>query len=379
MLIQTSFVSAYVSLSFSATTIPSSVEPGQKANVLITITNAGNEAATNLNLNVKSSQYVTVENQFFSVGSLNPSGSTTITVPVTILRNSPEGSTSIPITANYNVGTSAGTISSDNSVIIKITRRPLLQVVYTQYDKEVIQKGNTVTMTIGLQNKGGGRIKDLTVALRNFTLPIVPADTDTEKIYSSLESGQILNISFNLFVNQNAQTIVYSVPITVSFYDEQGTLYTDTKYSGLKVSGVPDFVVSLERLDNFFQGTKGRASITIANRGSGTAYFLTAYSTSDLNLEPTVSYIGNLDPDDTSSLVLDSNLGEASKGIHKLNVTLLYKDSYNEQFSKEYLINLDVQSKPFEMPLIVQVVIVVVALILSYLKRNEIKKIVLRK
>ncbi|MBS3055727.1 MAG: hypothetical protein J4452_04550, partial [Candidatus Aenigmarchaeota archaeon] len=106
ILMQTSFAHAYVALTFSANTVPRSLEPGQKANLLLTITNAGNEVANNVNMNVRSTPYVSVDNSYFGLGSINAGSSATLTIPISVLSNAPEGSTSIPITTSYSPGSS---------------------------------------------------------------------------------------------------------------------------------------------------------------------------------------------------------------------------------------------------------------------------------
>ncbi|MBS3055750.1 MAG: hypothetical protein J4452_04665 [Candidatus Aenigmarchaeota archaeon] len=369
---------AYVSLSYSASTVPTTVEPGQSANMLLTITNAGNEVAGNVNLNVKSTAYVSVGTSMFSVGSINAGGATTITVPIQILTISPEGSTSIPITTTYSAGSSSGTSSSDNSVILTITRRPLLQVTDVSYSNPLIQRGDTFRMNISLKNVGKGQVKDLIVSLRNFSLPIVPAGTDTEKFVGNLNPGDSTQVSFDLIVNNNADTITYSIPVTLTFYDESGTLNTNTKYVGLKVVGIPDFVVAIDKQENMYAGTVGKLTLSIANTGTGTAKFLTAYAnSSDGDISPYASYIGNLDPDDSNTVTLD--VGPMSTGKHDVTLYLSYKDSYNQDFTKMYPIEFSVGQMPIEIPLAFQILIVAIILAVAYWKRHSLMGIFKRK
>lgn len=370
---------AYVSLTFSSSTIPSTIDPGSSGNLLLTITNTGTDLATQATLTVQSSPFVTATTATFNLGTLNAGGSSQVTIPITISSNAPEGTVALPVTVTYSVGSTVGTVTAQNSATIIVTKRTLLQITNVSYDEMQIQRGDTVKMSVTLMNVGSGQVKDLTVALRNFSnLPISPASTDTESFVGTLNAGQSTTVSFDLIVSTTADTVPYSIPISLSFFDDQGNSVVDTKFAGLKIVGIPDFVVSIDKLDNVYAGTSGTITISIANDGTGSAKYVTAYATaSDSDVSPMTTYVGNMDPDDTNTI--NVGISPLKAGTHDITVHLAYKDSYNQELSKDYPLSFTVTSAPIQIPLTIQVLIVLIVLAIAYVKRNSLIKLLLRR
>jgi len=370
---------AYVSLTFSSSTIPSTIVPGSSGNLLLTITDVGTDFAGQAVLTLQSSPYVTASVTTFNLGTISAGGSSQITIPITVSSNAPEGTIALPVTVTYNVGTTAGTVTTQNSATIAVTKRTLLQITNVTYDKSEIQRGDTMTMSITLKNVGGGQVKDLTVALRNFSnIPLSPASTDTEIFIGTLNPGQSKTASFNLIVSTSADIIPYSIPVTLSYFDDQGNSQREIKYAGLKIVGIPDFVVSIEKSDNIFAGASGTLSLSIANDGTGSAKYVTASATaSDSDVSPNTNYVGNMDPDDTNTVNFD--ISPLTPGKHEVTLHLTYKDSYNQDFSKDYPLTFTVTSAPIQISSTVQIVIILAVLAIAYWKRSTLMKLLRRK
>lgn len=373
-----SSASAFVSLTFSSSTIPSTIGPGSSGNLLLTITNTGTDLATQTTLTVQSSPFVTATVATFNLGTLNAGGSSQVTIPITVSSNAPEGTIALPVTVAYSVGSTAGTVTTQNSATITVTKRTLLQITNVTYDEKQIQRGDTITMSITLMNVGSGQVKDLTVALRNFSgIPVSPASTDTESFVGTLNPGQSTTVNFGLIVSTTADTVPYSIPVSLSFFDDQGNAQTDVKYAGLKIVGIPDFVVAIDKID-VFAGTSGTITVSLANDGTGSAKFVTAYATaSDADVSPKTNYVGNMDPDDTNTITFD--ISPVKAGQHDITLHLTYKDSYNQDFSKDYPLKFTVTSAPIQIPFTIQILILVIVLAVAYVKRSSIIKLLRRK
>jgi hypothetical protein len=145
------------------------------------------------------------------------------------------------------------------------------------------------------------------------------------------------------------------------------------------VSGKPDFVISIETGNNFFLGDTGTLSISISNSGTATAQFLTAKFDSNLYTTPSEYYVGNLNPDDSSTISLSVSLKGLETGKHSLNMTLFYKDPYNKEYSESKLIQFDVVSKPIQISGNVEIVIILAVLVILYWKRKSIMELIKRK
>jgi hypothetical protein len=371
LLILPTLVQAYVSLAVTSSTTPSVIEPDDQANLIMTITNSGNDYARNVKLTIKPHSFITATTNFYDLQTIGPSSSVQIAVPIRVSTSATVGTTALPFTIDYSEGSSTGTITIQNSVSIMITKRALIEVVNVTYDKELIQPGDIIEMDMKLQNVGNGGIKNLVVSIGNINLPFVPINSGSVFI-GNLDPREEANATFDLIINRDAETIAYNVPLNLTYYDEVGILHSDTKYVGLKVSGKPDFVVTVESTTNMFAGNNGEITLSIANRGIATAQFLTVDFISDLNILQKENYIGNLDPDDTGTVSLDVNLRNVRPGEYPVTVELVYKDPYNQEFSESRTLEFEVASQPFQIPFIYQIVILLIILGVLYWKRHSI-------
>jgi hypothetical protein len=379
LVVQPALASAYVSLSTSGTTVPTTVEPGSNVNLILTIANLGTTTAENVKLNLNPGTYISPEQYQYSLQVIQAGSSTQVTIPLKISNSIPEGTNALFFSIDYSEGGTSGTRTLENSVTISVTKRSLTEVSNVSYSKDFIQPGDTVLMKVELQNLGKGTIKDLVVSLKNISSLFVPIGSDTDVYLGTLQSLQKNTASFNLIVNKNVNTLAYSIPVTLAYYDEANVLHTDQKYVGIKISGKPEFVVSVEKQENMYAGNVGKLSISISNRGTATAQFLTLKFDSLVYVTPNEYYAGNLDPDDSSTISLDVNLIGMQTGKHSLNMTMFYKDPYNKDYSETRILQFDVTNMPVQISTNMQIIIGLVVVAIVYWKRNSIKRLVKRK
>jgi len=379
LMVLPSLVSASVSLSTSGTTVPSTIEPGSKINLLLTITNLGITTAENVKLNLNPTNYMAPDQYQYSLQVIQAGNSIQVTIPLKISEAISEGTNALFFTIDYTESGTSGTRTLENSVTISVTKRSMIELTNVSYDNDFIQPGDTVVMKIELQNLGKGNVKDLIVSLKNISSLFVPIGSDTDVYLGTLSSLQKSAASFNLIVNKNVNTFAYSIPVTLTYYDEANVLHTDQKYLGIKISGKPEFVVSIEREDNLFAGSVGKLSISISNRGTATAQFLTVKFDSLNYVTPSEYYVGNLDPDDSSTISLDVNLRGMQIGKRSLDMTLMYKDPYNKDYSETRNLQFDVTNQPVQISTNTQIIVGVIIVIIAYWKRNFFKGLLKRK
>jgi hypothetical protein len=341
----------------------------------LSITNTGTLPARDVKLSIRSHSFISPDQFVYNLQTLGAGNSVQVAVPITVSTNAHEGATAIFFTIDYKESDSGGTRTIENSVSVSITKRALIEIRNVSYGKEIISRGDIVTVTVLLENVGRGRLKDMTVSLNNANLPFVPAAADTESFIGTVEAGQQRSVSFNIIINKEADTKAYSLPVVFSFFDESGMPKTETKSIGLRVSGNPEFVVTVDKTENLYSGFTGKITISISNRGTATAQFLTTYFntfSSDISYTPSEIYVGNLDPDDGSTVSYEISLARMQSGTYKLPFVLSYKDPYNQEFTETKIIQLEVTSKPIEIPMTLQIVIAAIVLIVIYWKRQSI-------
>ena len=238
-------VSAYVSLAAGGQIVPSVIGPGEKTNLVLTIANNGNEVASNVKLKFKSNPAVTPDQSSYDLGSIAAANSQVVTVPIKVSDAAAEGTTALVFTIEYTAGSASGATTVENSISISITKRIQIQIEDVRFSKDVIQQGDDVNFDFTIKNVGKGALKDLRVSLEDYTLPFVYLTN--ENFIGNIGAGQSAKTSFNIIINKEAKTIAYNLPITLNYYDEAGLLHTDKKYVGIKISGKPEFVVSIDK------------------------------------------------------------------------------------------------------------------------------------
>ncbi len=364
--------STYVSLTVSSQIVPSTIGPGDSGNLILTITNGGTEYARRVKLTVISHSSITFGSRSYDLGIIAPSGSTQISIPIAISSSIEVYTTTVFFSISYSEGDSASTATIDASTSISISRRSLVQIESVTWDKELIEPGDVVDVDIYVKNGGMGDLKDMTVELGNATLPFVSASGDIETYLGDLSVNELRKAAFSIIVNKGAETIAYRVPVTIKYYDESSVLHTDIKYIGLKISGQPDFIVTLEDDSAMYAGSSsGELVISLANRGTATASFLTLRFNSTFDIIPAEYYVGNLDPDDYETVTLSVDLTSVPAGKHSLPIEMAYKDPYNQEMSESVSIDFTAHRiQPAGIPLIAQLAIVGIVIIILYWKRK---------
>ena len=237
-----------VSFTFTSETVPASLEPGENGNLILTITNSGSTSADNVRLNFQPNQFIALQQTSYDLQSLSAGKSVQIVVPLTVSNSVTEGITSLSFSINYL--DSGFTKTVQNYVPISINTRSLIEIKNVTYSKEIISRGNTVDMNVTFQDVGEGKIKDLIVSMKNFTLPFVPAETDTESFVGDVDLSTERTVTFKIIINLDAETKAYSIPISFSYFDQLGNPRSDVKFVGLKISGTPEFIVTVDKTES---------------------------------------------------------------------------------------------------------------------------------
>ena len=365
---------AYTALSVTSQLVPSTLAPGESGNMVLTISNGGTDYARNIKLTISSHSDITFEQRTFSLDTLAASSSKQVSVPLTIHPDMTKGATSIFMTITYSEGAASTTSTYSTSVSLSVSQRSLIQIEGILWSDSLIQPGDNINATVLLKNVGSSNVNDMTVQFGDTTMPFVAADGDLEDYVGSIPSKQTSEAMFSILVNKDANTEAYSVPLTLSYYDESGTAHTDTKYVGMKISGVPDFVVTLEDDSSVYSGTNGDMTISISNRGTATASFLTLKFDSDLDVTPKEYYVGNLDPDDYETITLNIDLSAVSSGKKDLVIQMKYKDPYNQELTENATVSFNVRKIPFTFPTGTLISFAVIAAV-AYYKREYVKKV----
>lgn len=258
-------------------------------------------------------------------------------------------------TIKLETGEGGKIIKSVPFTIKVLSRKPTLSVISAAPTEAQI--GKTTSLKLSVKNTGSSTAYNISVGVgedRTVTstgvvversiIPLGAAFYHIDLMAVSAESS----VEIPLMINPGATSKAYFIPITLSFYDENKTKYSDTAYVGLKVSDTAEISANFESSEPLAQaGQKSKVTINIYNIGNGTANYLTAKLQSDaLSLEQDEFFIGTLEPDDSDTIILSNALVKSSikPGVYPVKVAFSFKNEFGEEASIVKTVNLKVYS-----------------------------------
>ncbi|MBS3081205.1 hypothetical protein J4221_07070 [Candidatus Pacearchaeota archaeon] len=203
-----------------------------------------------------------------------------------------------------------------------------------------ISPGDIIEIDIDLKNTLED-VEDVTISLELKDLPFAPHESSSDYAISEIKEDKIKNARFTLIVLNNAEPDVYKIPIKISYKGEESN-ETKTKNSiiSLKVNVIP--VVEITKEESLLlKGQKNEMSLRVINKGLSDVTFLEVEvldSSYYQLLSPQKLYIGDLESDDFDSF--DFNIFINNNVPDKIN--LLVKINYKDSFNNEYSENADV-------------------------------------
>ncbi|MBU3904840.1 MAG: hypothetical protein KJ906_01680 [Nanoarchaeota archaeon] len=326
MILLSSAVLASVSLDVSWSTAVSTLRPGAATTIDLVISNTGTTSLTNVVIKSSGGPDLSVTSGQIELGGLLASGTAQGSITVKADEDAISRTSYVNLIVDYYTGTSQ--YSKTFTIPITIKRAPILQIVNVKYN-DTISPGKTIWLTFDVKNSGQGPAKDLVVTLNQSDVFTIP-ESAGEIVIDELGGGKTTDLGFMITIDPDADIGINSVPITLGYYDEtRVNQYSETKYIGLTVAGKIDFVVTVD------SAIGGTSLVTISNRGTGSAEYLTVTATADKVSKE--FYIGTLDSDDSETIEIPQ---PRSVGEYELTLNLDYKDLFNNEYSEDKIVTV---------------------------------------
>lgn len=275
-----------------------------------------------------SERYVIIEDSKKNVGHLFTGETWTTPFDIKISESA--------ITANYRMRFSVIQTDEEGSYE-EIARTyefeiPVKSSVVFDVDSENrLRLGTTGNIVINISNRGGDA-RDVVVEL-TLNTPFTPATTSS-KYVGDLEGDETRSVEFSVAVDSDAEPKTYSIPVMITYIDDNGNSVSVEKDIGVKVEAEPDIGVALDESDRFTRGIKGKVTINFINEGFVDAKFLKVrlLPSDDYEILSTgESYIGNLDSDDSETETFEIRINRnTSIGRIPLEIELSYKSSSSD-------------------------------------------------
>jgi hypothetical protein len=336
------------SITITSQVLDSSVRPGGETTVFLTLTNPSTTASvTSVRLYILPGPYIISSVSYAEIGGLDASASQQTSLTLKIDSAAP--STTSYITTKVTYYTDSIQRETTANIPVTIKRIPILQLEQVTYTPNIIEPGNTVTLSIDLKNDGDGSAKDVKVSL-NQTAKIFIVKGSPETFIDEITSKNAATISFVLTIDPSISIGTYSIPISLSYSDETKTSsYSSTKYIGLTITGKYNFVFALDSQDVIVPGKTGTITVKAANAGTQDAQFSTlTVIGSDYfeSITPSVAYIGKISSDDYDTEKFTVKASDSAKpGNYPIQFQLEYKDSYGKSYNETFETNVRISSK----------------------------------
>ena len=325
---------------------PIPAQPGQYIHAYIELANVGDTAATGAVIEVVDAFPFTVAGENTEVvGDLNVQRSSVVDFRIKVDSQAPVGNNLLKIRYSPD-----GKNWQERSLNIDVKSNDVsLSVADVSTSPDEFTPGGDGIITLKLKNSDSVPIRSIAAKLGLVSvsgstvvdLPFIPDAASTEQKISRLSPDEVSEVSFPIKVYPTATPGYYKIPLTLTFYDDQGTQTEKQELVGVVVKSVPDLMVYVEKTTISQPGQSGDVTLKFVNKGISNLKFL------DVSLDNgdgydvisgSQQYIGDLDSDDYRSETFTIRPTDKTAD---LNVAVSYMDGNNNEFNK-------VLSVPFE-------------------------------
>lgn len=331
-------VSAEVSLSAEMLKYePIPAQPGQYVTVYLELENTGNEDATDAVIIIDDDfPFSVVGDSEIDIGLLKSRRSFVEEFRLRVDSEAPVGMN--PLKIRYT-GNGDDWFEKDVSINVKSNDASL---TITEVEVDKISPGEEGSISVTIKNNADIVLRNIAMQLNMVTvqgstiidLPFIPTNSATEKKITKLNPGEITKIDFDVSAYPSATPGYYKLPLTITFFDEQGTETESQDYVGVVVDANPELKVFLEESKLYEGANQGDITLKFVNKGINDLKFLDVTLLEDEGYEVighSANYIGDLDSDDYRS---DTFTIKANEENVELKVDVTFKDENNKDYKE---------------------------------------------
>ncbi len=210
-----------------------------------------------------------------------------------------------------------------------------------------VSPGGSFNIRVHVENNDNTDIENVVVSLNLQNLPF--SSDNLEVSYDEILEDKGKTADFNLKAYDNAKSEEYQIPIVISYTDPDEPLKQKTRnaVANIKVSSAPE--VDIDLGDNYLiQGQEGKINVKVINKGVSDIKFLEVKigSLRANLLSSDRVYIGDLDSNDfdTAEFSVIAKPSTTASSSMNVPVTLIYRDVFNKEYTKEFNENVKVYS-----------------------------------
>ena len=334
-------------------TSPNPIEPGQYANVWFQIENRGDMDADNFVFTLDPKFPFSVypgESASKYIGTLKMYEPVIVKYKIYVNDNAVEGWNDL----NYKYSmTSFSNITVYGKSEVYVSYAPQIQVIDVSPKNIGVMKQAKINIT--LINLGHGEARHVKIELSPLQGGVTILGSNTVYFNSILPEGR-KTASFDVMAPNSYGA--ESIPIIITYEDNNGTVETHTYGIGINVNGEPHIDVILKGVSD------GSAELEVINDGPVGAKFVKATVSGKSNED---FYIGDLDSDDFD--IIDVPLH--GQGVQNITVNVMYQTPNLESRNSTHVIEVEnkVSSRRMPWTWIILAVVVVALIVYKWVKK----------
>ncbi|MFN3761810.1 MAG: COG1361 S-layer family protein [Anaerolineae bacterium] len=343
----------------SARTEPEVLGPGDRFTLTLQIANRGERTATRVVVGPASAELVVPAegSSMAAADRIAPGRSVTLTLPLVLGTVKQGGRVGLDLTLSYG-DAGGGTYSDRQSVGLEVSsslaNRPQLLIAAVQTDPPVVAPGDLFTLTLGVQNVGGGDADRLLLTLGGEggkeLGPFIPRESGNVLFIPRVPAGETVRVAVPLVVDGSADAKAYGVPALLTYEDARGTTRSDVQRISLVVQRRPIFRISFYRpVEGAMVGMPFPLPVEVINLGKTSVNVTMMEVTGEgLEIQNGSLYVGPLDGGTSASLEATAVAQQA--GTVEVVVNVHYLDDFNRPQTVSQTLTVEVAGAPEPTP-----------------------------
>lgn len=343
----------------SAWTEPSVLGPGDRFTLTLQIANRGERTATRVAVGPASADLVVPAegSSVVAADRIAPGRAVTVTFPLVLGTVKQGGRVGLDLVLSYG-DPAGGTYSDRQSIGLEVSSsladRPQLLIAAVQTDPPVVASGDLFTLTLAVQNVGGGDAYRLLLTLGGEggkeLGPFVPRGSGNVLFVPRIPAGETVQVTVPLVVDGSADAKAYGVPALLAYEDARGTSRSDVQRISLVVQRRPIFRIGFYRpVEGAMVGMPFPLPVEVINLGKASVNItIMEVAGEGLEIQNGSLYVGPLDGGTAASLEATAVASQA--GTVEVMVNVHYLDDFNRPQTVSQTLTVEVAGPPEPTP-----------------------------
>lgn len=258
----------------------------------------------------------------------------------------------------------------NGKITLTVKGNTLLEIknVSVASNNSQVEPGEVFKIRVSLENVGDNEIKWLKLSLNPKDKALIPLTSDSEIIFKDIPHGSIKDTEIWFSLEKDAAVKNYPIDLALTYLDERGIEYNETKLVGIVASGRASMDIAKKTTEPavIIENNPFTLTLKIENTGTGDAKGVTARLDSSL-VGDNLAYLGEIKKDDYSNAIftLDSDGNGKKSGILQIN----YEDDFGKhEIQKEIILVVNPSDGGNLLPLLIGIIAIVIVVL--FLKRK---------